>query len=60
MDIPIVSIDYGFMNDDKDKNEDADKGMPIVITQDKETKIKPARLVPNKGADAYAVDRIKK
>ena len=34
-DIPIISMDYAFMNDDKDKNEDKDKGMPILMMKDK-------------------------
>ena len=59
-DIPIVNIDYAFMNDDKDKRDDSDKGMPIIVLKDKETKIKRARVVPKKGVEAYAVYRIKK
>ena len=47
-DIPIVSIDYAFMNDDKDKRDDGDKGMPIIVLKDKETKISRARVVPKK------------
>ena len=60
VDIPIISIDYAFMNDDKDKNEDQEKGMPIVLLIDKETKIRRARVVPKKGVEPYAVGRIRK
>ena len=47
-DIPIVSTDYGYMNDDKDKGEDKEKGMPIIVMQDKESGIKRARVVRRK------------
>ena len=59
-DTPIVSIDYAFMNDDKDKGEDKDKGMPIIVLTYRETKIKRARVVPRTGVEPYAVYRIKK
>ena len=48
------------MNDDKDKRDDKEKGMPIVVMKDKELKMKYARVVPKKGVDPYAVDRIKR
>ena len=48
------------MNDDKDKRDDKEKGMPVIILHDKETGIKRARLVPRKGVHPYAVDRIKR
>ena len=59
-DIPVINIDYAFMNDDKDKHEDKDKGMPIIVIQDDETKLKLARVVPKKGIYPYAVDRSNK
>ena len=58
-DVPIISIDYAYMHDDKDKKEDNDKGMSIIVWKDKDLKIKRARVVPKKGVDTYAVDRIK-
>ena len=48
------------MNDDKDKKDEHDKGMPIIAIIYEETQIKLARVVPKKGVDPYAVDRIEK
>ena len=48
------------MNDDADKKDDQEQGMPIIVTKDSESNIKLARVVPKKGVDPYAVDRIKK
>ena len=48
------------MNDDYDKKDDRDKGMPIIVIKDDDTKMKLARVVPKKGVDPYVVDRIKK
>ena len=59
-DIPVISIDYAFMNDDKDKKEEQEKGMPIIVIKDSESKTQLARVVPKKGVDPYAVDRIKR
>ena len=47
-------------HDDNDKHEDKEKGMPIIVMKYDETKMKLARVVPKKGVDPYAVDRIKK
>ena len=58
--VPVISIDYAFMSDDKDKRDDSEKGMPIIVLVDKEPNIRGARVVPKKGVDTYAVDRIKK
>ena len=58
--LPVINIDYAFMNDDRDKKDDQDKRMPIIVIKDDETNIKLARVVPNTGVDPYAVDRIKK
>ena len=55
-----MNIDYAFMSDDKDKKDDGEKGMPIIVIKDDETTIKFARVVPKKGVDPYAVDIIKK
>ena len=60
-DIPIISTDYGYMNDEKDKRDDKEKGMPIIVLHDKKTGIHRARLVvPRKGVRPYAVDRMKR
>ena len=56
----MISIDYAFMNDDKNKKDDDDKGMPILIIRDHETKIKFARVVPNTGMDPYAIHILNK
>ena len=52
-----MSIDYAFMNDCQDKKKEEEKGMPIRIIKDHETKMRFARVVPKKGADAYAITR---
>ena len=48
------------MHDDKDKRDEEEKGMPIIVLHDKETGIKRAMLVPRRGVHPYAVDRIKR
>ena len=48
------------MNDDKDKREEKEKGMPIIVIKDKENKLRRARVVQRKGVHPYATDRIKK
>ena len=52
--VPKISIDYGFIDDSKDKNEE-EKGMPILVIKDSETGMRFARVVPKKGVDPYAV-----
>ena len=56
----MISIDYAFMNDDKDKKAEKDKGMPILVIKNHETKVKFPRVVPRKGQDAYAINRLNK
>ena len=48
------------MNDDRDKKDESEKGMPILIIKDHETKVKFARVVPRTGTDPYAINRLKK
>ena len=51
--IPVVSVDYMFMSDKQDQEEE--KGMPIMVIKDRKLKIIRARVVPNKGSNAYAI-----
>ena len=51
--IPVVSMDYTFM-DDKQK-ESEEKGMPILVMKDKKLRVIRARVVPNKGRNGYAI-----
>ena len=46
-DVPIVIDDDAFMNDDKDKRDDSDKGVPTSVLKDNAVKTKGARAVPN-------------
>ena len=55
-DIPIISTNYGFMNDDTDKREDKEKGMPIIVLHDKETGIKIKR---ERGGKEMEGERVK-
>ena len=48
------------MDDSSERKDEAEKGMPILVIKDSETNIKLARVVPKKGVDPYAVDRIKR
>ena len=56
-DIPVISIDYAFMNDEKDNKDDKDKGMPIEAINYNSSNMKRAGVVPKKGVGPYAVDR---
>ena len=47
-------MDYAYIEEDKNKS-DEEKGMPILIIQDKETGMTFARIVPNKGKYPYAI-----
>ena len=55
---PTVHMDYMFLTGRGDGEED--QGMPTIVWKDDRTKIIKARLVPEKGASAYAVKRIAK
>ena len=53
-------MDYAYMDDDKDKRDDKDKGMPTLILTDKASNMKRARVVPITGLEAFATDRVNK
>ena len=72
-DIPIISIDYMFMESREarlrrkeinksraESEEEEDKGMPILVLKDSRTKVALARVVPKKGRDQYAIERLQK
>ena len=65
--VPVVSMDYCFMSDKRDANDDEEeegeeqekaKGMPILVMKDRKHKYVFASVVPRKGADPYAVRRV--
>ena len=37
-----------------------DKGMPMLVLKDSRTKVTLARVVPKKGRDQYAIERLQK
>ena len=57
--VPEISMDYMFLTGRGEEDED-DSGMPTIVLRDSETRIIRARLVPAKGAHAYAIKRIAK
>ena len=56
--VPTISIDYMFMGDQQAREEE--KGMPMLVTKDKKTKMIWARVVPAKGVQAHAVKALAK
>ena len=56
--LPLISIDYMFMGDQQAREEE--KGMPMLVTKDKRTKMIWARAVPAKGVNAHAVKQLGK
>ncbi len=46
-----------YMHSEQEKEEE--KGMPIVVAKDSETKMIIERVVPSKGVDRYAVGTLK-
>ena len=56
--LPTTSIDYMFMGDQQAREEE--KGMPMLVTKDKRTKMIWARVVPAKGVNAHAVKQLAK
>ena len=54
---PVVIMDYGFMTEE-DKAEE--ESMPMLVIHDRDTKMKFAHIVPNKGVHPYAVARVAK
>jgi hypothetical protein len=57
-DVPIVSIDYMFMNQSQSSKEE--KGMPNFVMKDRSTKTVKAYTVTSKGVNDYAVRRLVK
>ena len=51
--VPLVSIDYMFMHDKQKEGEE--RGMPILVMKDRKTRVVRARVVPQKGRNAYAI-----
>ena len=51
--VPLVSIDYMFMSDSQEEGEE--KGMPVLVAKDRKSKVIRARVIPQKGANAYVV-----
>ena len=55
--VPIVSIDYMYM---EMKGEETERGMPILVMRDSESKWISSTVVPHKGRRGYAIKRLKK
>ena len=51
--VPVVSIDYAFMSNRQVKGEE--KGMPILVMKDRESKQIKSRVVPAKGTNGFAI-----
>ena len=56
--VPTVSIDYMFMGDQQAREEE--RGMPMLVTKDKRTKMVWASVVPAKRVNAHAVKQLAK
>jgi hypothetical protein len=59
-DVPVVSVDYAYMHPEAEEEDEAEKGMPILVTKDSRTKMVYSRVVPKKGLDDYAVGALKR
>ena len=55
--IPVISIDYAFMGSGQE-DEDGSQN-PILVVEDDTSKAVMAHMLPRKGADEYAVERLK-
>ncbi len=70
--MPIVSIDYAYVNEDGEKRmerkererrgeegtEGESRGMPMIVIYDSMSKYVAAEIVPEKGVNEYAVRRV--
>ena len=52
--ITTVSLDYAFMTEE-DRPTEEEKGTPVIIGIDRESKVLKANAVPSKGVNPYAV-----
>jgi hypothetical protein len=71
-DVPVVSIDYAFINEDgedrkrrkerekrgEEREEGEGRGMPMIVIHDSKSKYVAAEIVPEKGVSEYAVRRV--
>ena len=58
--IPTISIDYAFLNQKQEVENEERSGMPILAIKDRKTGMMQSRVVPSKGNDKYAIKRLKK
>jgi hypothetical protein len=56
--IPAVAIDNMYMREKQEKEEE--NGMPTLVVRDSETKMTWAHVVPAKGRDGYAIERLRR
>ncbi len=61
--IPTVSVDYMYMNDDREREgrkdrDDRELGMPIMVIKDRKTRAVYAHVVPAKGNNQHAVKKL--
>ena len=54
--VPLVAMDYMFMTERQKKEEET--GNPILAMQDETLKMIWAHVVPSKGRDKYAIERV--
>ena len=55
-DVPVVGIDYMYMTDRQKPEEES--GNPILVIKDEWTEMTFAHVVPSKGRDKYAIERM--
>ncbi len=56
--MPTMNLDPTYMHSEQGKEEE--KGMPIVVVKDDETKLVMAKVVPSKGAQEHGVEVVRK
>ena len=54
--VPVVSVDYSFPRDHE--HEHGEEGRPLMVQEDRGTKIVFADYVQKKGEDSYAAERM--
>ena len=55
--LPTVSIDYVFMHASHERDDE--RGLPILVAKDDETKVIWVHVVPAKGREPYAIERLR-
>lgn len=50
-----ISIGNAYMEEDKERENEREKGMPILVVKDSATGMKVSRAVPKKGVNPYTL-----